>query len=60
MLSLDYTREVIGLEEGIVTGVKQTETECFITLEMPRREHPCPSCGTITVSDTKYNRPTEE
>ena len=48
MLSLDYTREVIGLEEGIVTGVKQTETECFITLEMPRREHPCPSCGTMT------------
>lgn len=48
MLCHDYTRELLGLEDVIVTGIKQSEEYCHVNLEMPRKVHTCPACGAKT------------
>jgi transposase len=53
MLYGNYTRELIGLEDVIITGVEQEDKVCNIYLEMPRRIHKCPECG--YVSPPGYN-----
>lgn len=48
MLKEDYTAEILDLEDVIITGVENIEDELHITLEIPRKEHCCPSCGAVT------------
>lgn len=48
MLYPDYTKELLGLEDVIITGVEQKEKMCCVSLEMPRKLHNCPSCRNET------------
>ncbi len=48
MLYNDYTRELLGLTDVIVTGVNRDESSCTILIEMPRLPHTCPICGQKT------------
>jgi len=41
----NYTEELLGLKDIIITNVKQNEKCCNIYIEMPRKVHTCPSCG---------------
>ncbi|MEL7655464.1 MAG: ISL3 family transposase [Bacillota bacterium] len=45
MLYENYTEELLGLKDVIITGIEQTEKCCHIYLEMPRKIHICPTCG---------------
>ena len=56
MLTLNYTLEMLGLEEGIVTGVDQKEKETVIHLEMPRKFLPCPRCQNLTDAVHDYRK----
>ena len=44
----DNTAKLLGLEDVIVKNVYEVKGECHVELELPRREHKCPCCGTIT------------
>jgi transposase len=48
MLKQDYTAKLLNLEDAIITNVENLETEVHIHLELPRKEHVCPCCGTST------------
>lgn len=48
MLSSDYTRKLLGLEDVIVTDFEETPQSIDINIEMPRRIHICPRCGQST------------
>jgi transposase len=56
MLYGNYTRELIGLEDVIITGVEQEDKVCNIYLEMPRRIHKCPECGYETEKIHDYRK----
>ena len=56
MLYGNYTRELIGLEDVIITGVEQEEKICNIYLEMPRKIHKCPECGYETDKIHDYRK----
>lgn len=45
MLKVDYTKELIGLEDVLVTNVENFIGEIHIYIEMPKKEHACPNCG---------------
>jgi len=45
MLNINYTKELIGLEDVLVTNVENFNEEIHISIEMPRKEHACPNCG---------------
>ena len=45
MLYEDYTKELLGLKDVIITGIEQNENICSIHMQMPRSLHHCPSCG---------------
>ncbi len=44
----DNTAKLLGLEEVIVKNVYEKEDACHIELDLPRRVHRCPCCGTET------------
>lgn len=48
MLHQDYTSKILDLEDVIVTNVETFENQIHIYLELPRRDHVCPICGTKT------------
>jgi transposase len=48
MLYENYTEELLGLKEVIITNIKQTEQSCTIHIQMPRKVHICPVCGSET------------
>lgn len=48
MLYKDFSAELLGLQEVIVTAVEHTDEQLSICVELPRREHICPACGTQT------------
>lgn len=48
MLYEDNTAKLLGLEDVIVKKVWDKEEEKHIEIELPRRDHACPCCGTET------------
>jgi transposase len=56
MLCNDYIKELVGLEDVIITGVEQKDKICNIYLEMPRKIHTCPECGYETDKIHDYRR----
>ncbi len=44
----NYTTKLLGMEDAIVTNVKETAKEIIISLEVKRRNHCCPNCGQLT------------
>lgn len=48
MLYKDFSAELLGLQEVIVTAVEHTDEQLSICVELLRREHICPACGTQT------------
>ena len=48
MLMTDYTSKLLNLEDVIITNVENISDQIHIYIELPRREHICPVCGTVT------------
>ena len=48
MLNMNYTTEFLNLEDVIITEVKNIADQLHVSIELPRREHGCPCCGTMT------------
>ena len=48
MLYKDFSAELLGLQGVIVTEVVDTDGQLCICVELPRKEHICPACGTQT------------
>jgi len=48
MLYENYTEELLGLKDVIITNIKRSDPYCIINLEMPRKVHVCPACGCET------------
>lgn len=48
MFNQDYTAKLLQLEDIIVTNVEDISNKLHIHLELPRKEHECPSCGAHT------------
>ncbi len=44
----DNTTKLLGLEEVIVKNIREDEESKHIEIELPRKEHICPSCGEKT------------
>jgi transposase len=56
MLYEDYTKELLGLKDVIITGIDQKERICSINIEMPRSLHHCPCCGFETEQVHDYRK----
>ena len=48
MLMKDYTAEFLNLEDVIITNVENISDQLQISIELPRRKHVCPCCGSVT------------
>ena len=48
MLNQDYTSKLLNLEDVIITNVENISDQLHISIELPRRKHICPCCGTVT------------
>ena len=48
MLMTDYTAEFLNLEDVIITNVENIADQLHIHIELPRRNHVCPCCGSVT------------
>ena len=48
MLMTDYTSKLLNLEDVIITNVENISDQLHISIELPRRKHTCPCCGTVT------------
>ena len=48
MLNENYTAKLLDLEDVIITNVEKTSNQLHIFIELPRREHICPVCGSKT------------
>ena len=48
MLMTDYTAKLLNLEDVIITNVENISNQLHIYIELPRRRHSCPCCGTET------------
>ena len=48
MLSQNYTAKLLNLEDVIITDVENISEELHIYIELPRKEHRCPACGSVT------------
>ena len=48
MLNQDYTTKLLDLEDVIITNVENISDQLHISIELPRRKHTCPCCGTVT------------
>ncbi len=68
MLNMNYTTEILNLEDVIITDVKNFANQLHIYLELPRTAHVCPCCGAQTdrihdyreqvIKDVPLGRPT--
>jgi len=56
MLNFNYTKELIGLEDVLVTNVENFNDELQIFIEMPRKEHVCPNCSEKTDKIHDYRK----
>jgi transposase len=54
MLYQDYTKELLGIKDVIVTDIKHFVKEIHISIELPRKEHICPCCNSSTSSIHDY------
>ena len=54
MPATNYTAELLGLQEVIVTKIEQTDDCQKIYIEMPRRPTVCPCCGKLTTAIHDY------
>ena len=48
MLNENYTAKLLDLEDVIITNVEKTSNQLHIFIELPRKEHICPVCGSKT------------
>ena len=48
MLMMDYTAELLNLEDVIITNVENISDQLHIHIELPRKNHICPCCGAVT------------
>ena len=48
MLNQDYTAKLLNLEDVIITNVENICEELHISIELPRKKHICPACGSAT------------
>lgn len=48
MLNQDYTAKLLNLENVIITNVENICEELHISIELPRKKHICPACGSAT------------
>ena len=48
MLNQDYTLKLLNLEDVIITNVENISEGLHIYLELPRKKHTCPVCGSVT------------
>lgn len=48
MLYTDNITKLLGLKDVIVKNVEESQDLLRIDIEMPRREHQCPQCGSLT------------
>ena len=48
MLNQDYTSKLLNLEDVIITNAENISNQLHISIELPRRKHTCPCCGTVT------------
>ena len=48
MLNQDYTAKLLNLEDIIITNVENICEELHISIELPRKKHICPACGSAT------------
>ncbi len=48
MLNVNYTTDILNLEDVIITEVKNIADQLHIFLELPRKKHTCPCCGVQT------------
>ena len=44
----DNTTKLLGLEDVIVKNVYEDTSGCHVEIDLPRRKHRCPRCGTMT------------
>ena len=56
MLYNDYTSKLLGLQGGIVTDVEESTENLTIYVEMERKPHNCPCCGTATRTIHDYRK----
>ena len=48
MLNQDYISKILDMEDVIVQKVERESEELHVYLELPRKEHTCPFCGSHT------------
>ncbi len=48
MLMNDYTAKVLDLKDVIITNVEEISGQLHVHIELPRKKHVCPICGTVT------------
>lgn len=48
MLMNDYTAKLLNLEDVIITNVEEFSGQLHIHITLPRKDHVCPVCGTVT------------
>ena len=48
MLYNNYTEKLIGLQDVIVKNITKNNENIFITVELIKKPHICPSCGCLT------------
>ena len=48
MLNQDYTAKLLNLEDVIITNVENISEDLHIYIELPRKKHTCPACGSFT------------
>ena len=54
----DNTTKLLGLEDVIVKNVYEDASGCHVELELPRRKHKCPCCGSSTERIHDYRKQT--
>ena len=47
MLNQNYTAKLLNLEDVIITNVENIFEEFHIYIELPRKKHTCPVCGSV-------------
>ena len=61
MLNKDYTTKIIDLQDVIVTKVENKGEIKYIYIELERKEHICPCCGSKTNTIHDYrNQPIKD
>ena len=48
MLMKDYTAKLLNLEDVIITKAENISSQLHIHIELPRKKHICPECGSAT------------